>query len=51
MGGIFGKDDLSYDKQKYKSFFDFKHNDIDGNEIDFNKFRGSMVLICNTASK
>ncbi|BDC98348.1 glutathione peroxidase [Persicobacter psychrovividus] len=33
------------------AFYDFKMNDIDGNEIDFSKFKGEKVLIVNVASK
>src|SRR5690606_245333 len=34
-----------------KSFYDFKMNDIDGNEIDFSQYKGKKVLIVNVASK
>ncbi|MEX2594538.1 MAG: glutathione peroxidase [Anditalea sp.] len=34
-----------------KSFYDFKMKDIDGNEIDFNQYKGKKVLIVNVASK
>jgi len=33
------------------SFYDFTMNDIDGNEIDFNQYRGKKVLVVNVASK
>ena len=31
--------------------YDFKINDLAGNEIDFNSYRGKTLLIVNTASK
>src|SRR5690606_12337578 len=34
-----------------KSFYDFKMKDIDGNEVDFNQYRGKKVLVVNVASK
>lgn len=34
-----------------KSFYDFKMKDIDGNEVDFNQYKGKNVLIVNVASK
>lgn len=34
-----------------KSFYDFKMRDIDGNEVDFNQFKGKKVLLVNVASK
>src|SRR5690606_3390294 len=34
-----------------KSFYDFKVNDIDGNEIDFSQYKGKKVLVVNVASK
>jgi glutathione peroxidase len=33
------------------SFYDFKMKDIDGNEVDFSRFKGQKVLIVNVASK
>ncbi len=33
-----------------KVFFDFKMNSISGSEIDFQKFKGKVTLIVNTAS-
>src|SRR5690554_1104849 len=33
-----------------KSFYDFKMNDIDGNEVDFDQYRGKKVLLVNVAS-
>lgn len=33
------------------SVYDFKVTDIDGNLIDFNDYRGKVLLIVNTASK
>ena len=34
-----------------KSFYDFKMQDIDGNEVDFDQFKGKKVLLVNVASK
>lgn len=34
-----------------KSIYDFKLNDIDGNEVDFNQFKGKKLLLVNVASK
>ena len=34
-----------------KSFYDFKMKDIDGNEVDFDQYKGKKVLIVNVASK
>jgi glutathione peroxidase len=34
-----------------KSFYDFKLNDIDGNEVDFSQYKGKKVLVVNVASK
>lgn len=34
-----------------KSFYDFKMNDIDGNEVDFNQYKGKKILLVNVASK
>ncbi len=34
-----------------KSFYDFKMKDIDGNEVDFNQYKGKKVLLVNVASK
>ncbi|HUR12516.1 MAG TPA: glutathione peroxidase [Flavitalea sp.] len=33
------------------SIYDFKVPSLDGNEIDFSKFKGKKVLVVNTASK
>ena len=33
------------------NIYDFKANDIDGEEVDFKQFRGKVLLIANTASK
>jgi glutathione peroxidase len=33
------------------SIYDFKINDLSGNEIDFTRFHGKPLLIVNTASK
>lgn len=33
-----------------KSFYEFKMKDIDGNEIDFNQYKGKKVLVVNVAS-
>ncbi|MCS5489669.1 glutathione peroxidase [Algoriphagus sp. CAU 1643] len=32
-------------------FYNFKMKDLDGNEVDFNQFKGKKVLIVNVASK
>ena len=37
--------------QTNKSFYDFKVRSLDGQEIDFTRYRGRKVLIVNTASK
>ena len=34
-----------------KTFFDFKINSIDGNELDLSKFKGKTLLLVNVASK
>ena len=34
-----------------KSFFSFKMNDIDGKEVSLKKYKGSVLLVVNTASK
>lgn len=34
-----------------KSFYDFKVEDIDGNEFDLSSLKGKKVLVVNTASK
>lgn len=33
------------------SFYDYKINDIDGREVDFNEYKGKVVVVVNTASK
>ena len=33
------------------TFYDFQMNDIRGNAVDFETFRGKVVLVVNTASK
>lgn len=33
-----------------KSFYEFKMKDIDGNEVDFNQYKGKKVLVVNVAS-
>jgi len=33
------------------SIYEFKINDWEGNEIDFNRFKGKVLLIVNTATK
>lgn len=38
-------------KNMEKSFYDFKMNDIDGNEVDFSQYKGKKVLLVNVASK
>lgn len=34
-----------------KSIYDFKMNDINGNEVDFSQFKGKKLLLVNVASK
>ena len=34
-----------------KNIYDFQINDIDGNKIDLNSFKGSPILLINTASR
>ncbi len=46
------KEDLNLeDMLMEKSFYDFKMKDIDGNEVDFDQYRGKKVLLVNVASK
>ena len=33
------------------SIYDFKMKDIDGNDVDFGRYRGKVLLIVNTASQ
>ena len=33
------------------SIYDFKVTGLDGNEIDFSRFKGKKIMIVNTASK
>ena len=33
-----------------KLFYDFKINDVSGNELDFNSFKNKIILLVNTAS-
>lgn len=33
------------------TFYDFKMKDINGNEVDFNTFKGKKIMIVNVASK
>ncbi|MGB3617464.1 MAG: glutathione peroxidase [Catalinimonas sp.] len=37
--------------QSETSFYDFKMTTLEGEEVDFSKYRGKKVLIVNTASK
>lgn len=46
-----GDDAKAENGQAGTSFYDFTLNDIDGNEIDFNQYRGKKVLVVNVASK
>lgn len=39
------------DEVEKNSLFDFSAKDIDGNEVDFSKFRGKVCLIVNVASR
>ncbi len=34
-----------------RSFYDFKVKDIDGNDVKLDKYKGSVLLVVNTASK
>ncbi|QDH79674.1 glutathione peroxidase [Echinicola soli] len=45
------KDPDQEDMQTKKTFYDFTIKDIDGNEVDFSKFKGQKVLVVNVASK
>ena len=45
---IFFKNDLSANYEKI--FYDFKINDISGNELKLSKFKDNVVLLVNTAS-
>lgn len=37
--------------QKEKSIYDFKMNDLEGEQIDFSQYKGKVILIVNTASQ
>ncbi|MEX0883675.1 MAG: glutathione peroxidase, partial [Cyclobacteriaceae bacterium] len=39
------------EKNMVKDFYDFELNDIDGNPVNFSKFKGKKLLIVNVASK
>jgi len=39
-----------YDLEKINSFYDLSANDIDGNKVSFQEFRGKIVVIVNVAS-
>ena len=45
---IFFKNNLSANYEKI--FFDFKINDISGNELKLSKFKDNVILLVNTAS-
>lgn len=40
-----------FDSAMTKNIFDFKIKDIDGNTLDLSEFKGSPLLLINTASK
>ncbi len=42
---------ISVNVYSQSSFYDFKVNDIDGNEFDLSSLKGKKVLVVNTASK
>lgn len=42
---------MNIQAQTDSAFFDFKVNDLEGEEIDFSQFRGKKVLVVNTASR
>jgi len=39
------------DWQNAKSIYEFSANDIDGNEVSLEKYRGNVCIIVNVASK
>uniref|UniRef100_A0A667YHS2 Uncharacterized protein n=1 Tax=Myripristis murdjan TaxID=586833 RepID=A0A667YHS2_9TELE len=39
------------DWQRATSIYDFSANDIDGNVVSLDKYRGNVVIITNVASK
>jgi glutathione peroxidase len=43
--------DMEAEKLSASSFYDFRIPSLDGDTIDFSRFRGKKVLIVNTASK
>ncbi len=45
---IFFKNNVSASSDK--SFYDFKINDISGNELNLNNYRNKVILLVNTAS-
>ena len=47
MFSFFEKAEANYDKL----FFDLRIKDINKNELDFNKFKGKIILIVNVASQ
>lgn len=42
---------IGYSQAQEKTLFDFKVEDIEGNEFDFSKLKGKKVMVVNTASK
>ena len=40
-----------FNKEKPKSIYDIKLNDIDGNKIDLRSYKGKFILFVNVASK
>ena len=57
MGGVaeklcFKSHNQKLNRETPANFFDFKIKDIDGNVIDFDRFRGKKaIIIVNVASK
>ena len=45
---IFFKNNLSANYEQI--FYDFKINDISGNQLELNKFKDKVILLVNTAS-
>ena len=49
--GCLMSDQVPSAELKNKSVLDFKMKDIDGNEVKLKKYKGSVLLVVNTASK
>ncbi len=50
FGALYTKSAMDDNKPK-QSFYNFKMTSIDGEEVDFSKFKGKKVLLVNVASK